>query len=507
MNPSKNLNQILKHGERLTLECKKATNTLPNSTWETYSAFANTYGGSILLGIAEDLKQSNFKERYQIIGVDAPEKIITDFWNTINSNKVNENILSDHDVNIIDIDDKKIICINVPQADWRIKPIFLNENPYKGTFKRNHEGDYHCTARQVRAMIRDSFEDGNDGIILDHYDMEDIDLDSLHRYRNLFRVWNTDHIWSEIDDKTFLRNLGGYIVNKEEGREGLSVAGLMMFGKGLPIRERFDNFRMDYINFCNLIGDERYSDRLTYDGRWENNLYSFFSIVLPKMTFDLPRPFRMKGLQRVDDTPQHKAVREAFTNAIIHADLMLESGILRIEKHDDRLCFRNPGLLRLPIEKIYNGGNSVARNPRIQNMLRMVGFGENLGSGFPQIISAWKETNWGEPQLINKIDLNEVELVLPFKQNNSSFRTSNVPKDVPKDFPKENVHEFTDRQILILELITKDNTLTSQKIAQKISQKKPISERTIKSDLAALHEMGILFREGGRKNGYWVIKK
>ncbi len=503
MNPSKNLNQILKHGERLTLECKRATNTLPNSTWETYSAFANTYGGTILLGIAEDLKQSNFEERYQIIGVDAPEKIITDFWNTINSNKVNENILSDHDVNIIDIDGKKIICINVPQADWRIKPIFLNENPYKGTFKRNHEGDYHCTARQVRAMIRDSFEDGNDGIILDHYDMEDIDLDSLHRYRNLFRVWNTDHIWSEIDDKTFLRNLGGYIVNKEEGREGLSVAGLMMFGKGLPIRERFDNFRMDYINFCNLIGDERYSDRLTYDGRWENNLYSFFSIVLPKMTFDLPRPFRMEGLQRVDDTPQHKAVREAFTNAIIHADLMLESGILRIEKHDDRLCFRNPGLLRLPIEKIYNGGNSVARNPRIQNMLRMVGFGENLGSGFPQIIAAWKETNWGEPQLINKIDLNEVELVLPFQQNNSSFRTLNVVKDVTKDVTKE----LTDRQKFILNLLREDCTLSTPRITQKIAQKESISERTIKRDLAALHEMGILFREGGRKNGYWVIKK
>lgn len=77
----------------------------------------------------------------------------------------------------------------------------------------------------------------------------------------------------------------------------------MMFGTGLAVRERFSNFRMDYINMCNLIGDERYSDRLTYDGRWENNLYQFFSRVLPKVTADLPRPYRMEGVQRVDDTP------------------------------------------------------------------------------------------------------------------------------------------------------------------------------------------------------------
>ena len=59
---------------------------------------------------------------------------------------------------------------------------------------------------------------------------------------------------------------------------------------------------------------------------------------------------------------------------------MLEAGILRIEKHDDRLVFRNPGLLVLPMEEIYKGGVSKARNPKMQNMLRMIGYGENLGS-------------------------------------------------------------------------------------------------------------------------------
>ncbi len=495
MASSINIEALLASGERINLECKKAQSNVPVDVWKTYSAFANTYGGTILLGIVEHLKEKDLQKRFQIVGVEDSRKIVTDFWNTINSNKVNENILSDSDVEVINVDGKEVVCIRVPQADWSIKPIFLNNDIYKGTFRRNHEGDYHCKERQVKAMIRDSFEDGNDGILLEHYTMDDIDLDSLHRYRNLFRVWNTDHVWNEIDDKSFLRNLGGYIVNREEGKEGLSLAGLMMFGKGLPIRERFGNFRMDYLNFCNLIGEERYSDRLTYDGRWENNLYQFFSIVLPKMTFDLPRPFRMEGMQRVDDTPQHKAVREAFTNAIIHADLMMDAGILRIEKHDDKLCFRNPGLLRLPLEQIYEGGNSKARNPRIQNMLRMVGFGENIGSGFPQIIAAWKETKWGEPELKNKVELDEVELVLPLgqKQSGTSFRSNNDRKD--------NRKELTERQEIIVNLIKENDRITIEDMTEKVK----VSEKTIRRELSNLYEKGTLIREGGRKNGRWII--
>jgi ATP-dependent DNA helicase RecG len=68
----------------------------------------------------------------------------------------------------------------------------------------------------------------------------------------------------------------------------------------------------------------------------------------------------------------------------------MESAILRIEKHDDKLCFRNPGLLRLPLEQIYEGGNSKARNPRIQNMLRMIGFGENVSPSFSKIVEFYK---------------------------------------------------------------------------------------------------------------------
>lgn len=500
------IKEILLNGENVTLECKRAKSDVPKSVWETYSAFANTVGGVILLGIEENRKESDIKKRFQIIGVDDAQKIVNDFWNTINSDKVNENILASSDVETVEIDNVQIVCIHVPQADWRVKPIYLNGNVYKGTYRRNHEGDYHCTERQVRSMIRDSFEDGNDSRLLEHYDMRDIDLDSLHRYRTLFRFRNEGHVWNEVDDISFLRNLGGCTIDRESGKETLTVAGLMMFGTGLAVRERFANFRMDYINMCNLIGDERYSDRLTYDGRWENNLFQFFSIVLPKITFDLPRPFRMVGLQRDDDTPQHKAVREAFTNSIIHCDLMMESGVLRIEKHDDKLVFRNPGLLRLPIKQIFEGGVSYARNPKIQNMLRMVGYGENLGSGFPLILDAWKQAGWNTPVLNNRFELDMVELVLPLSAISEKVQNSKdeIPPSAENDDGEKSREKSRGKSREKIINIIRDNPTVTQ---LELSNMLQISTKAIEKHIKNLREDGIIRRVGPDKGGHWEVYK
>ena len=122
------------------------------------------------------------------------------------------------------------------------------------------------------------------------------------------------------------------------------------------------------------------------------------------MTSDLPRPFKMEGVVRKDDSLQHKAVREAVTNMIIHADFMV-NGLLRMEKYDDRIVLTNPGLLKLPLEQIYKGGESKARNQCMQNMFRMIGYGENLGSGFPLILNAWNEKHWIKPELLEQPEL------------------------------------------------------------------------------------------------------
>ena len=459
---------ILADGERVTLECKKAQSKLPSSLWETYSAFANTYGGTILLGVYENLGEIDNSQRFSITGVEDADKILKDLWNTIHSSeKVNINLLRDEDVDKVSIDGKVVVVVNVPQADYTLRPIYINNNMQRGTYKRNHEGDYHCTEQELKMMLRDANETGNDRMFLEYYTMNDIDMPTLDRYRIMFRLSNPEHVWNDLGNKEFLMQLGGYVINRKDGTEGLTLAGLLMFGKGLPIRDRFDNLRMDYIDKTDLIGDQRYSDRLTYDGTWENNLFNFIRMVLPRLTRDLPRPFKMEGMERKDDTPQHKAVREALTNAIIHADFML-NGILKVEKYGDKFVLTNPGLLKIPIKQIYAGGESKARNQRMQAMLRMIGYGENLGSGFPLILSAWNEKHWLKPELIEQPELMQVKLILHIE---------NIG-DEPKDEPKK----LSVRQHDILKVISENNEITREQISQKLG----VSDSTIKRELNAL---------------------
>ena len=151
---------------------------------------------------------------------------------------------------------------------------------------------------------------------------------------------------------------------------------------------------------------------------------------------------------------------------------------------------RNPGTLRLPIEKIYEGGTSRARNPHIQNMLRMIGYGENLGSGFPMIMNAWKQSRWGEPLLENRIDIDEVALILPVQTEKNTIQETG-----------EKTREKTREKIF--NSIRERPNITTSELAEKLT----ITIKGVEWQLKNLREQGFIRRVGPDKGGHWEILK
>ena len=119
--------------ENNQIEAKKAQGGLPHSIWETYSAFANTLGGVILLGVIED-----DNKQLEAVGVPDPNQLVNEFWNIVNNiNKVSVNILSDSDVSVESVDGKSIVVINVPRAQRADRPVYLLDNPLRESYRRN----------------------------------------------------------------------------------------------------------------------------------------------------------------------------------------------------------------------------------------------------------------------------------------------------------------------------------------------------------------------------------
>ena len=59
--------------------------------------------------------------------------------------------------------------------------------------------------------------------------------------------------------------------------------------------------------------------------------------------------------------------------------------------------FRNPGMMRGPIDTALHGGQSDCRNRTLQKMFRFISLGENAGSGLPKIIAGWQSQHWRMP--------------------------------------------------------------------------------------------------------------
>ena len=495
------LNELDKYRESNRLEAKKAVGGLPKNLWETYSAFANTNGGVILLGVEELADKS-----LSVLELSNPEKLLSDFWNTLNNReKISVSILLDKHVRIESVNDKKIVIIKVPRADRGLRPVFINKNPYTGTFRRNGEGDYRCSQEMVKAMIRDSGEKTQDMLVLDGMSLDVFDYESLRHYRNRMKATRPGHVWEMLEDIEFLQKLGAIGVGEDEKLHP-TAAGLLMFGYEYEIMREYHNYFLDYQEHYDV--DVRFTDRIySTSGEWSGNVFEFFFKVYNKLIQNpkIKVPFKMKdGLTRLDDTPIHEALREALANCVSNADFYGERGLV-IRNNIDDIIFENPGIFRIELREALSGGVSSPRNAVILKMLNLLNIGERAGSGIPMIVEAWKGEGYKEPVFIEQIEINRSILSLSLAKtsdNKQAIKASDKKQATTAANAKPKNKKSEDRKRNILDYLAFHAASTSKEVAEHLG----ISSDRARVYLQGFVSNGIAIAEGENRNRIYRLK-
>ena len=476
--------------ESLSLECKQASGrdgngAVPNDMWESYSAFANTDGGIIILGLSEK------KGRFALKGIKNVANVKKDLFDTANNpNKVSANLLTNDAVREVDVNGSTLLVITVRRAKREERPIFLNKNPLENSYCRKHEADQKLTVEQVKRLMAEQIEESRDNEILTNFGIEDLDLETLRVYRQNYANLNPSHPWNELDNTHFLQRIGGWRINRDSGQAGLTVAGLLMFGTHPVIQEKFPYYILDYQERPEAKTEKRWVDRLTLDGTWSGNLYDFSRKVYRKLVEDLKIPFKLDDGVRQDDTPVHVALREALANVIVHADYTGRASVL-VVKRPDMYGFRNPGLMRVPVEIAMQGGEPDCRNRLLAQMFRYVNFGEQAGSGIPNILNGWKSQHWKVPLLR--------EAAEPYEQTLLELRMIDLyPSEVIDELQESFGNKFeklSELERTLTITIYSDVYLSHQQLCSQVSA----HTREVTLALVKLEKAGVISSTGEHK--------
>ena len=242
-------------------------------------------------------------------------RLFGDLWNNLNNpQKVSANLLLDSDIAIHQVDGAELVAIKVPRADRTQRPVHINNSMNAGTYRRNGEGDYHCTMEVIRAMVRDSYDGALDKEVVERVGLDALSSDSIRRYRNEFDGVRLNHPWSDLSDTEFLLRLGAIGRSEDDGKLHPTKAGLLMFGEAWRITDEFPNYFLD----CRQVSEgRRWDNRITSDsGDWSGNVYDFSSRASRMLWRGCLCVLSLiLNMRRIDDTPQHEAVREGLANA------------------------------------------------------------------------------------------------------------------------------------------------------------------------------------------------
>ncbi len=478
------LNHLEKYTENNRIEAKKALGGLPHSIWETYSAFANSLGGIILLGVEE------FRDKtLHTVDLPDPEALVREFWDAVNNpHKASVNLLTNKHIRVERVNGDRIIVIEVPRAQRYHKPVYVDGNPFLGTYRRTGEGDYHCTEEEVRAMYRDAGVRTQDMAVLEGMDSTVFCAESIRSYRERMKVSRPNHVWERLGDADFLMKLGATGTG-EDGKVHPTAAGLLMFGYAQEILREYPNYVLDYREESD--DGERF---VSSSGDWSGNVFDFYFHVCGRLQLDMNIPFETDGCSRADDTPVQKAIREALANCLVNADYYGRNGLVIVRQRDS-ITMSNPGDFRVGLEDARSGGMSDPRNGILMKMFNLIDIGERAGSGIPSILYVWKQQGWSKPTITQSFDPNRIMLTLPLtKRADDKAPVKRADKKVPI--------KTAARKDMIIAYLTDHVHATVTELCELLDLQ-PTSVRTIIREMTA---EGIVVAQGSSRTRTYKLK-
>lgn len=163
------------HQECEWLEYKKAENNIPKDFWSTYSAFANTAGGFILLGISEITEGK--KKNFVFSGVKQAQKVQDHLFSLSRSKeKVSTALLQSDDVRLFQATNgKTIIAIYIPIAPVSDRPVHLHQD-ISQSFIRLHSGDHKLKPEELRSFLSSYTQKDRDTKIIPYTTLNELSL-------------------------------------------------------------------------------------------------------------------------------------------------------------------------------------------------------------------------------------------------------------------------------------------------------------------------------------------
>ncbi len=486
------LKHLESYRENNRIEAKKSLGGLPRSLWETYSSFANTFGGVILLGV-EEKKDHTFL----VHNLPNPKALVDEFWQIIGDKRnVSENILQKNQVRILLFEGKQIVAIFVPRADKRKRPIYIGEDAYSGTYRRDGEGDYHCSRQEVDAMFEEAAQEEEDTQLLTGLGMSALDKATIHRYRRYMEQVRQGHIWQELDMEHFLEKLQA-AARDMQGNWHPTAAGLLMFGKESYIVQEYPCYALFYQE---MGKNGIWNPLLSSDsGEWSGNLYEFFIRTYQCICRNIRIPVAFDRKYPGSETPIHNAIKELLVNCLVHADYREKQGVV-VMKSGNKITFENPGCFGVDTERALKGCVQSHRHPVLIQMFHLVNFGNGAGRGISDIYAFWRKCGFGLPRISEQENPQRTQIAISVGRKRTPMTTKSVFRKKRKDV-KQVIYESRRQQVM--DYVTVNREARTGEIVKLLDMELP----KVKQLLAWMVEEGVLENAGGMGNHIYRLKR